>query len=128
MGRFDGKVAVITGASRGIGLAVAQRLVDDGAKVVITARKEPALTEAVHALGEDRAAFVAGSADDESHQDETIATGVDRVGGLDFPGNKTGSKPGHGPIKDMEAGAANKTMGLNVVAAIGWAPNAHHDR
>lgn len=125
MGRFDGKVAVITGASRGIGLAVAQRLVDDGAKVVITARKEPALTEAVHALGEDRAAFVAGSADDESHQDETIATAVDRFGGLDFLVNNTGINPVYGPIKDMDAGAANKIMGVNVLGALAWASKAH---
>src|SRR5690625_7507746 len=108
MGRFDGKVAVITGASRGIGLAVAQRLVDDGAKVVITARKEPALTEAVQALGEDRAAFVAGAAADESHQNATIATAVHRVARLDFFVHYTCIKPGYGPVKDLDAGSANK--------------------
>ncbi|MEV0337382.1 SDR family NAD(P)-dependent oxidoreductase, partial [Nocardia sp. NPDC050717] len=46
-GRFAGKTAIVTGASRGIGLGIAQRLVDDGAKVVITARKRDALDEAV---------------------------------------------------------------------------------
>src|SRR5699024_11278744 len=98
MGRFDGKVAIVTGASRGIGLAVAQRLVDDGAKVVITARKEQALADAVAGLGEDRAAFVAGAADDEAHQDEAIATAVDRFGGLDFLVNNTGINPVYGPV------------------------------
>lgn len=38
--RFEGQTALVTGASRGIGLAIAQRLVDEGARVVITARKE----------------------------------------------------------------------------------------
>ncbi len=61
MGRFDGKVAIVTGASRGIGLGIAQRLVDDGAKGLVTARKADALKEAVASLGADRAAFVAGS-------------------------------------------------------------------
>ncbi|MCB1299488.1 MAG: SDR family NAD(P)-dependent oxidoreductase, partial [Microthrixaceae bacterium] len=50
-GRHDGSVAIVTGASRGIGLAIAQRLVDEGARVVITARKPEALAEAVSALG-----------------------------------------------------------------------------
>src|SRR5699024_12330224 len=108
MGRFDGKVAVITGASRGIGLAVAQRLVDDGAKVVITARKEPALTEAVQALGEDRAAFVAGAADDESHQGETIATAVERFGGRGFLVENTGTTPVTGAGKEKGTGGAHK--------------------
>jgi NAD(P)-dependent dehydrogenase (short-subunit alcohol dehydrogenase family) len=45
--RFAGRTAVVTGASRGIGLAIAERLVAEGAKVVITARKQEALDEAV---------------------------------------------------------------------------------
>src|SRR5699024_1920309 len=104
MGRFDGKVAVITGASRGIGFAVAQRLVDDGANVVITARKEQALAEAAATLGEHRAAYVAGSADDDAHQDEAIAAAVDRFGGLDFLVNNTGINPVYGPVKGIDAG------------------------
>ncbi len=52
--RFQQRVAVITGASRGIGLAVAQRLVDEGARVVVTARKPEPLAAAVEQLGEQR--------------------------------------------------------------------------
>ena len=54
-GRFDGRVAVVTGASRGIGLGIAQRLVAEGAKVVVTARNAEPLAEAVAALGGCRA-------------------------------------------------------------------------
>ena len=50
-GRFAGRTAIVTGASRGIGLGIAERLVADGARVVLTARKQEALDEAVKALG-----------------------------------------------------------------------------
>ena len=57
-----GKVAIVTGASRGIGLAVAQRLVDEGARVTVTARKEYVLAEAVEGLGgEEHALGIAGT-------------------------------------------------------------------
>ena len=51
MGTMDGRTALVTGGSRGIGLAIAQSLVDRGARVVVTARKPEALAEAVESLG-----------------------------------------------------------------------------
>ena len=67
--RFTGKVAIVTGASRGIGLAIAQRFVDEGANVIITARGQETLDAAVAQLG-DAAIAVAGKAQDKAHQDE----------------------------------------------------------
>ena len=73
MNRYQDKVAIITGASRGIGLAIAHRVIDEGGKVVITARKADALEAAILELGgPDIALGVAGSADDESHQDQAV--------------------------------------------------------
>ncbi len=123
--RFDGRVAIVTGASRGIGLAVAQRLVDDGAKVVITARKTEALEAAVAELGEENAAFVAGPADDSGHQDETIAKAIDTFGGLDFLVNNTGINPTYGRMIDSDLSAGSKIFDVNVLAAVSWAQKAY---
>jgi 3-oxoacyl-[acyl-carrier protein] reductase len=123
--RFDGKVAIVTGASRGIGLGIAERLVAEGAKVVITARKPEALEEAAASLGEN-AAWVAGHADDEAHQDETIATALERFGRLDLLVNNTGINPVYGRMIDVDLAAAEKIMRVNVVSAIAWAQKAYH--
>lgn len=124
--RFAGKVAIVTGASRGIGLAVAQRLVDDGAKVVITARKTEALEAAVAELGPDNATFVAGAADDADHQDETIAKAIDTFGGLDFLVNNTGINPTYGPMIEMDLAAGRKIFEVNVLGAVSWAQKAYN--
>lgn len=125
-GRFAGKVAIVTGASRGIGLGVAERLVDDGAKVVITARKSEALEAAVAELGPDNAAFVAGPADDVDHQDETVARAIDTFGGLDFLVNNTGINPTYGPMIEMDLAAGRKIFEVNVLSAVSWAQKAYN--
>src|SRR3984885_10362688 len=51
MGKLDGKIAVITGGSSGIGLATAKRFAAEGAKVVITGRRQEALDAAVKEIG-----------------------------------------------------------------------------
>ncbi len=121
MRRLEGKVAIVTGASRGIGYGVAERLVAEGAKVVITARKEPALAEAVASLGADNAVFVAGAADDAAHQDAAIAAAFDSFGRLDYLVNNTGINPSYGPMIEMDLDAARKIFEVNVIAALSWA-------
>ena len=125
MSAHDGKTAIVTGASRGIGLAVAQRLIDDGANVVITARGEDALIEAVDALGPERAAYVAGKADDPQHQAETVALAIERFGSLDLLVNNTGINPAYGPLLSLEPRAAQKMFDVNVLSALAWVKLAH---
>lgn len=125
-GRFDGMTAVVTGASRGIGLAVAQLLVDDGAKVVITARNAETLDAAVRSLGgPEHALAVCGSADDVGHQAETVRLAVETFGCLDLLVNNTGTNYAHGPLVGLELGDARKTFEVNCVAALSWIQQAY---
>jgi len=121
------KVAIVTGASRGIGLGIAQRLVADGARVVITARKSEALAEAVDALGGPAHALaIAGRADDAAHQDEVIAAARATFGRLDYLVNNAGINPAYGPMLDTDPEVARKVLEVNVLGAFSWIRKAVH--
>jgi NAD(P)-dependent dehydrogenase (short-subunit alcohol dehydrogenase family) len=125
-GTLHGKVAVVTGASRGIGLAVAERLVAEGAKVCVTARKPEALDAAVERLGgPDRALAVAGRSDDEEHQAETLARTMDAFGSIDLLVNNAGINPAYGPLLDLDLAAARKIVEVNCLATLAWVQRAH---
>jgi NAD(P)-dependent dehydrogenase (short-subunit alcohol dehydrogenase family) len=124
-GVHEGAVAIVTGASRGIGLGIAGRLVAEGAKVVITARKPETLAEAVESLGgTDHALGIAGNAAEESHQDEVIAAAHEAFGGLNYLVNNTGINPVYGPMLDSDVTVARKVLDVNVVAAFSWIKKA----
>lgn len=126
MKRFEGKVAVVTGASRGIGLGIAERLVAEGAKVVVTARKQEALDEAVQQLGGDDVAMaVAGKGDDPEHQDDAIARTLERFGRIDMLVNNTGINPVYGPMIELDLDAARKIFEVNVLSALSWTQKVH---
>ena len=117
----ENKVAIVTGASRGIGLDIARRLVSDGARVVITARKTEALDAAVKALGGPAHALgFAGHADDPAHQDEVVAAARDTFGHLDYLVNNAGINPSYGPMLEMDVEVARKILEVNVLSAFGW--------
>jgi NAD(P)-dependent dehydrogenase (short-subunit alcohol dehydrogenase family) len=121
----DTAVAVVTGASRGIGLGIAEKLVAQGARVVITARKPEALAEAVaHLGGPSKALGIAGNAADEAHQDEVITAARETFGGLDLLVNNTGINPVYGPMLDTELDVARKIMEVNVLSAFSWTRKA----
>ena len=123
MNRFTGRTALITGASRGIGLAIAKRLVDEGARVLITARREDALREAASNLGES-VLWVAGKADDPAHRSEVFDVIGREFGGLDHFVSNAGVNPSFGPTLDTERSAMLKILEINVMAALDWSRDA----
>lgn len=124
--RFEGRTAIVTGASRGIGLAIARQLVDDGVRVVVTGRNKQALDEAVAELGgPEHALGVAGHSDDVDHQAETVRRAIDEFGSADLLVNNTGINPVHGRMIDLDLEAARKVVEVNVVAALSWIQHVH---
>ena len=117
--RFLGKTAIITGASRGIGLAIAQRLVAEGARVLITARHQDQLAEALASLG-DNALAMAGRADDPDHRAEVLAAVEHQFGGLDVLINNAGINPVYGPLETVDLDAARKIFEVNVLGTLAW--------
>jgi len=123
---LDGKVAIVTGASRGIGLGIAERLVAEGARVVVTARKPEALEEAVATLGgPDKALAVAGNAGDAEHRADVVRRTIETFGSLDLLVNNTGINPVYGPLMDLDLDAARKMVDVNVLAALALVQEAH---
>jgi NAD(P)-dependent dehydrogenase (short-subunit alcohol dehydrogenase family) len=123
--RFEGRIALVTGASRGIGLAIAQRIVAEGGSVAITARKPEPLQEAVQLLGGSEVAIgIAGRADDPDHRIEAIERVAREFGPLDVLVNNTGINPAYGPLTEIDEGAARKIMDVNVLSALLWSRSA----
>jgi len=124
MSTFDfslsGKVAIVTGASRGIGYSIAQGLAEAGADVAIAARKPEPLAEAVEKLKKATGRRVIGVPTSVRHQeqlrnlvDETVA----QLGRLDVLVNNAGTNPIYGPVQEMDERAWDAIMDTNVKAA-----------
>jgi NAD(P)-dependent dehydrogenase (short-subunit alcohol dehydrogenase family) len=129
MDRFTGRVALITGASRGIGLAIAERIVTEGGSVVITGRTQETLDAAVAALREraagrpdaaTAATAVAGRADDPEHRAAVFAHVAERHARLDHLVNNAGINPAYGPLTGIDVDAARKILEVNVIGSLEW--------
>jgi len=113
---LQGRIALVTGASRGIGRAIASRLATHGATVVVTSRKAEACEEVVAEIvasggkAEARACNV-GNTDEIS---ATVAAVVERHGRLDILVNNAAANPYYGPVLDMDLGAYQKTVDVNI--------------
>ncbi|MCF6361219.1 MAG: glucose 1-dehydrogenase [Cyclobacteriaceae bacterium] len=116
--KFDlsGKVALVTGASKGIGKSIAQALGQKGAKVVISSRKQEALDEVAKEFsseGIDVLAVAANIGDAQSMIDLVSKTNS-HFGGVDILVNNAAANPSFGPVQNTDANVFDKIMNVNV--------------
>lgn len=121
---FAGKTVLITAASRGIGLAIAHRLVEEGARVCITARHADQLAAAVGQFPSGSVIGEAGSADDPEHRERTCDRVATELGGIDILVNGAGINPVYGPLEELDLDAARKVLEVNVIGTLAWTQSA----
>jgi len=120
---FSGKAALVTGASRGIGLGIARELLSRGASVTITGRKADQLAEAAEQLTAGtggKVLAIPGNAGDDAAREQAVARTVEEFGSLDVLVNNTGINPQFGFLMDADLNAVRKIFDVNVVAALGF--------
>jgi NAD(P)-dependent dehydrogenase (short-subunit alcohol dehydrogenase family) len=117
--RLDGKVALVTGASKGIGRAIAASFADSGARVMISSRKQESLDAAAASMSGEVAAFAAHAGDPAQAQACVDAT-VHRFGAIDILVNNAATNPYFGPTLDIDVPRFDKTVEVNWRGPLVW--------
>ncbi|MGI5421964.1 SDR family oxidoreductase [Actinomadura luteofluorescens] len=113
------RVAIVTGASRGIGFAVAAALHRRGARVILTSRSEEAARAAAARLGAGAVGRAAHAADRDAAR-SCVESAINDHGRLDILVNNAGTNPAYGPLVDLDHARFAKTMDVNLWAPILW--------
>jgi NAD(P)-dependent dehydrogenase (short-subunit alcohol dehydrogenase family) len=116
---LSGRTAIITGASRGIGLAIAERLAAAGANVLLTARKQESADAAAEQVG-GGAIGVAAHAVDEDAARHCVDLALDRFGSIDILVNNAGTNPAFGPLIEQDHARFTKIFDVNLWAPLLW--------
>lgn len=113
------KTAIVTGASSGIGYATAKLFAQEGANVVVTARRSEALKALVADIERDggRAVALAGDIRDETLAHALVETAIRQFGGLDIAFNNAGTNGEMGPTPGISLEGWNETLATNLTAA-----------
>jgi len=119
MDELKGKVALVTGGSRGIGLGIAKRFAQAGASVMIVSRKPEGCKAAAEEIGGDvawKAGNVGRPEDAEACVDETL----ERFGALDILVNNAATNPYSGPTIGIDLPRWEKTLQVNITGPLLW--------
>lgn len=118
MSTLANKVAIVTGASSGIGRATALALARSGASVVVAARRKPELDDLVEEISRwGRAISVVGDVKDEDFAKALVEHAVDHFGGLDIAFNNAGTMGAMGPTPGISDAAWRETLDTNLTSA-----------
>lgn len=111
---LNDKVIVVTGASRGIGEAIARAAIDAGAKVVLASRKQVDLDRVAGALPSDRVLATAAHTGKAEDVEALFARALDKFGRIDGVVNNAATNPYLGPLVDTPDSAIDKTIEVNI--------------
>ncbi len=125
--RLDGKTALVTGGSRGIGLAIARRYAEAGAQVMLSSRKADSLARAAAGLEglDGPVAWYVAHAGDPEQAEACVAATVERFGGLDILVNNAATNPHFGPMLGIDRAQAVKTLEVNQLGVLAWSQAAY---
>jgi NAD(P)-dependent dehydrogenase (short-subunit alcohol dehydrogenase family) len=116
---LNGKVAIVTGGSRGIGKSIAAALAGAGAQVMITSRSKESCDAAAAEIG-SHAHVEAGHVGRAEDAERVVAATLSRLGRVDILVNNAATNPYAGPTIDVDVARWNKTIDTNLTAPLVW--------
>ena len=116
---LQGKTALVTGGSKGIGKSIAKTFAEAGAKVMITSRKADVCETAAVEIG-NGCVWEAGNVGDPDHMEQAIDRCISELGGVDVLVNNAATNPYAGPMIDADLPRWRKTIDVNMTAPFSW--------